>query len=264
MLRVGPLTIGTLDDWAPSTGSTVSWRPSAVAHTKASQAPISDVPVSYMQAQHIRGYCEQKAKGLDYSRLMVVSCQQPGQCDIRAANYVINAHLRRHDTYRSWFQYNGNGQIIRRTIQDPADIEFVPVHHGELTLPQIREIVQNTPDPLQWGCFRFGIVQGCDHFTFFASVDHVHVDAMIVGVTLMEFHLMYAALVGGHALSSYRRQAATTTSAADNTRSAPPSRWSRPRFAPGRSSPKVLTVAFLIFHSHLVTHRNPVTRILSP
>lgn len=199
MLRVGPLTIGTLDDWAPSTGSTVSWRPSAVAHTKASQAPISDVPVSYMQAQHIRGYCEQKAKGLDYSRLMVVSCQQPGQCDIRAANYVINAHLRRHDTYRSWFQYNGNGQIIRRTIQDPADIEFVPVHHGELTLPQIREIVQNTPDPLQWGCFRFGIVQGCDHFTFFASVDHVHVDAMIVGVTLMEFHLMYAALVGGHA-----------------------------------------------------------------
>lgn len=109
MLRVGPLTIGTLDDWAPSTGSTVSWRPSAVAHTKASQAPISDVPVSYMQAQHIRGYCEQKAKGLDYSRLMVVSCQQPGQCDIRAANYVINAHLRRHDTYRSWFQYNGNG-----------------------------------------------------------------------------------------------------------------------------------------------------------
>lgn len=199
MLRVGPLTIGTLDDWAPSTGSTVSWRPSAVAHTKASQAPISDVPVSYMQAQHIRGYCEQKAKGLDYSRLMVVSCQQPGQCDIRAANYVINAHLRRHDTYRSWFQYNGNGQIIRRTIQDPADIEFVPVHHGELTLPQIREIVQNTPDPLQWGCFRFGIVQGCDHFTFFASVDHVHVDAMIVGVTLMEFHLMYAAVVGGHA-----------------------------------------------------------------
>lgn len=145
------------------------------------------------------GLLRAKAKGLDYSRLMVVSCQQPGQCDIRAANYVINAHLRRHDTYRSWFQYNGNGQIIRRTIQDPADIEFVPVHHGELTLPQIREIVQNTPDPLQWGCFRFGIVQGCDHFTFFASVDHVHVDAMIVGVTLMEFHLMYAALVGGHA-----------------------------------------------------------------
>ncbi len=72
--------------------------------------------------------------------------------------------------------------------------------------------------------------QGCDHFTFFGCVDHVHVDAMIVGATLMEFHLMYAALAGGHAL--FRATAGgvvTTTSAADNTRSASTSRRSRPR-----------------------------------
>ena len=58
-----------------------------------------------MQAQHIRGYDDQKAKGLDYSRLMIVSCDAPGRCDIRAMSYVINAHLRRHDTYRSRFEY---------------------------------------------------------------------------------------------------------------------------------------------------------------
>ena len=48
-----------------------------------------------------------------------------------------------------------------------------------------------TPDPLNWDCFRFGIIQSADHFTFYASIDHVHVDAMIVGVTLMDFFMMY-------------------------------------------------------------------------
>jgi mycolipenoyl-CoA---2-(long-chain-fatty acyl)-trehalose mycolipenoyltransferase / long-chain-acyl-CoA---trehalose acyltransferase len=198
-LRVGPLAVGTLLDWEPSAGKTVSWEPSVTARAKALHAPVSNVPVSYMQAQHIRGYCEQKAKGLDYSRLMIVSCDQPGQCDIRAVNYVINAHLRRHETYRSWFGYTDDGQIIRRTMQNPEDIEFEPVQHGELTVPQIRELVVSTPDPLQWGCFRFGVIQGEDHFTFYVSVDHVHVDAMIIGLTLMEFHIMYGALVGGGA-----------------------------------------------------------------
>jgi mycolipenoyl-CoA---2-(long-chain-fatty acyl)-trehalose mycolipenoyltransferase / long-chain-acyl-CoA---trehalose acyltransferase len=196
-LRVGPLAVGTAAEWEPTTGSTVSWQPSPAARAKALQARVSTVPVSYMQAQHIRGYYNQKAKGLDYSRLMIVSCDIPGRCDIRAATYVINAHLRRHDTYRSWFEYCGDGQIVRRTMQNPADIEFVPIEHGGLTLAQARELIVSTPDPLQWGCFRFGIVQGEDRFTFYASIDHVHVDAMIVGITLMEFHLMYAAVMGG-------------------------------------------------------------------
>ena len=97
---------------------------------------------------------------------------------------------------------------------DADDIEFVPTRHGELTLEQARELVVSTPDPLQWDCFRFGIIQGEDHFTFYVSIDHVHVDAMIVGITLMEFHMMYPALVGGKCSPSRcRRRAATTTSA---------------------------------------------------
>jgi mycolipenoyl-CoA---2-(long-chain-fatty acyl)-trehalose mycolipenoyltransferase / long-chain-acyl-CoA---trehalose acyltransferase len=196
-LGVGPLAVGKLAEWAPAAGAAVSWQPSPATRAKALQAPVSNVPISYMQAQHIQGYLDQKAKGLDYSRLMIVSCDTPGQCDIRAVTYVINAHLRRHDTYRSRFEYTGDGQIVRRTIENPADIEFVPIRHGELSLSQLRELVISTPDALQWDCFRFGIIQGADCFTFFASIDHVHVDAMIVGVTLMEFRLMYAAIVGG-------------------------------------------------------------------
>jgi hypothetical protein len=187
-----------LNDWQPSVGSTVTWEPSPASLEKAAQAPRSDVPVSYMQGQHIRGYYHQKDLGLDYSRLMVVSCDAPGRCDIRAMSYVINAHLRRHDTFRSRFSYDGDGPIVRHTMEDPADIEFVPVRHGKLTLEQARELVVSTPDPLQWDCFRFGIIQGEDHFTFYVSVDHVHVDAAIVGGTLTEFYMMYLALMGGN------------------------------------------------------------------
>jgi hypothetical protein len=192
------LAVGTLGGWEPNTGSAVSWEPSVAAREKAAQAPVSAVPISYMQAQHIRGYYDQKARGLDYSRLMIVSCEAAGRCDIRAMSYVINTHLRRHDTYRSWFEYSGDGPIAHRAIEDPADIEFVPTRHGELTLEQVRELVVSTPDPLQWDCFRFGIIQSEDSFTYYASIDHVHVDATVVGVTLMEFYLMYTALVAGN------------------------------------------------------------------
>ena len=196
-MRVGPLGLGTLFDWRPAAGNTVSWEPSSATRDKVSHAPVSAVPVSYMQAQHIRGYAEQKAKGLDYSRLMIVSSDVPGRCDIRTANYVVNAHVRRHPTYRSRFEYVDGGRIVRRTLVDPADIEMVPVRHGERTLDQIRELAISTPDPLQWGCFQFGVIQAADRFTFYASVDHVHVDAMFLSAMLMEFQMMYGALVSG-------------------------------------------------------------------
>jgi hypothetical protein len=130
---------------------------------------------------------------------MVLSCDMAGRCDRRAIDYIINAHVRRHETYRSWFEHADDGHLIRHVIDDPADIQLVAVDHGDLTLPQVRELLTQTPDPLQWDCFRFGIIQGKSHFTFFASIDHVHVDAAVAGVTLMELYFMYNALVAGGA-----------------------------------------------------------------
>ncbi|KKC00352.1 acyltransferase [Mycolicibacter arupensis] len=198
-MRVGPLALGTLSDWEPEPGPTVVWQPSAAALAVAQAAPVNAVPASYMQEQHIRGYIDQTAVGLDYSRLMVLSCDMAGRCDRRAIDYIINAHVRRHETYRSWFEHADDGRLIRHVIDDPADIQLVAVDHGELTLPQVRELLNETPDPLQWDCFRFGIIQGKSHFTFFASIDHVHVDAAVAGVTLMELYFMYNALVAGGA-----------------------------------------------------------------
>ena len=111
-------------------------------------------------------------------------------------NYALNAYLRRHDTYRSWFEYSGSGDIVRRTIPDPEDIEFEPIDNGEMAVTDVRKHIVDIPSPLEWGCFTFGIVQSADHFDFYASIDHVHGDAALIGITMLEAHGMYTALVG--------------------------------------------------------------------
>jgi 2-O-sulfo trehalose long-chain-acyltransferase len=132
------------------------------------------------------------------SRLMIFTWEVPGRCDIRAMNYAINAHIRRHDTYHSWFEYREGRHIVRHTIADPRDIELVPTQHGQLTPKELRDHI-STPQPLQWDCFVFGVVQSDGHFTFYASIAHLCVDPMIVGVLFTEIQMMYAALVGGDA-----------------------------------------------------------------
>jgi len=190
--------ITTLHDWIPDPGSVVCWHASPAANAKARRAPISPVPPSYQQAQHLRRYCDHAARSLDLSRLMIFTWDLAGRCDVRAMNYVINAHLRRHDTYHSWFEFQDAEQIVRHTIADPADIELVPIEHGDMSPADLRGHI-SSPQPLQWDCFLFGVIQSDDHFTFYASIDHLCVDPMIMGVLFIEIHMMYRALLGGDA-----------------------------------------------------------------
>jgi hypothetical protein len=129
--------------------------------------------------------------------LLIFSWDVAGQCDIRAMTYVINAHLRRHDTYRSWFEVTDADPIVRHTISDPTDIEFVPTVHGKTTPAEWRGYILATPNPLQWDCFRFVLIQRSDHFTFFVCVDHLHSDMMSISVAFAEIRTMYAALLDG-------------------------------------------------------------------
>lgn len=190
--------ITTLRDWTPQGGTVICWHASPAAKAAAAAAPASPVPPSYQQTQHLRRYSDHAARGLDMSRLMIFTWDIPGRCDVRAMNYAINAHIRRHDTYHSWFEYRDDRDIVRHTIANPADIELVPTRHGQLTAEELREHI-STPQPLQWDCFFFGIVQSDGHFTFYASIAHLCVDPMIVGVLFTEIHMMYAALIGGDA-----------------------------------------------------------------
>lgn len=198
-MLIGPVEIASIDEWEPGPGSLTSWQPTQSSLAKAEQAPISDVPPSYIQARHLRGFAEQAARGVDHSRLFIAACRIGGQCDVRAMTHVINAHLRRHSTYRNWFEYRDADHIVRHTMDDAADIKVVATPHGPLTAQELRDQVVSTPDSLHWDCFRFGIIQDKEHFTFYASIDHLHVDGQFVGVGLMEFQAMYSALAAGGA-----------------------------------------------------------------
>lgn len=188
-----------IQNWDDAPGKHVSWGPSPSTVAKVAEAPVSDVPASYQQAQHLRAYREHTARGVPMARLTVPVWNMDGQCDMRAMSHVINAYLRRHDTYHSRFEFTVDDRIVRRKLRSPRDLRFVPTDHGVQTCDQWREHILDTPGPLQWDCFRFGIIQRTDHFTCYMSVDHVHVDATFLGLMLIEIHLMYAALVSGGA-----------------------------------------------------------------
>ncbi|MGA9492827.1 MAG: condensation domain-containing protein [Mycobacterium sp.] len=196
-MRIGKITVGALDEWTLAPGSVISWHPTAASIAKVRQAPVSSVPVSFMQGQHLRNYTERTAAGQSFSRQIIGSCDAAGHCDIAAMDQALNAYLRRHDTFRSWFAHAGDGEFIRHSITDPADIEFEPIEHGYMTVEQIHEHVTSIPNPLEWGCFTFGVVQGENHFSFFAAMDHVHGDATLIGTTMLEANGMYSSLSGG-------------------------------------------------------------------
>jgi hypothetical protein len=155
------------------------------------RADLDTLQPSYQQAQHLWAAYFGEQFGRDLPRLMVVGWDIPGVCDVDAMTRVINSHLRRHDTYHSSFEIE-SGTIIRRTIADPDDIEFVPAPLGVMDEQQIRtRALTATPDTLQWDCFTFGVVQKADHFTFYASVDHLHIDGMSAAVIFLDIHHSY-------------------------------------------------------------------------
>ncbi|MCV7368909.1 acyltransferase [Mycolicibacterium duvalii] len=196
-MRIGKITIGALDEWSLQAGAVTSWHPTAASADRARRAPVSAVPVSYMQGQHLRNYCDRTDAGLTFSRQIIASCEVSGVCDITAMDHAVNAYLRRHDTFRSWFQGTDDGDFVRHTLEDPADIEFVPTEYGTMTVDEIHAHVVGIPSPLEWGCFTFGIIQNTDRFTFFAAMDHVHGDATLIGTTMLEANGMYSAYSGG-------------------------------------------------------------------
>ena len=193
------VAITAIGDWTGEPGELISWHPSPASRARLAAAPVSPIPVSYQQEQHLRAFRSHTARGTEMARLNTPAWDLPGHCDVRAMSHVINAYLRRHDTYHSWFEFGDDDAVVRRTARSPRDITLAPVAHGALSAAQWREHVLATPGPLQWDCFSFGVIQRRDHFTFYLAIDHLHTDAMFMGLVLTEIHLMYTALTGGRA-----------------------------------------------------------------
>ena len=89
------VAIRTIHDWMGSSGVLTSWNPSAASLAKLRNAPVSSVPVSYQQSQHIRAFRSHERNGTDMARLNIAERDMPGKCDVRAMTHVINAYVRR-------------------------------------------------------------------------------------------------------------------------------------------------------------------------
>nr|WP_231994658.1 condensation domain-containing protein [Mycobacterium sp. ACS4054] len=151
--------------------------------------------MSYQQSQHLRYYRRQVSLGRDIPRLCIGAWEIRGVCDVDAMTHAVNSHVRRHDTYHDRFDFDDNDEIRRYVIPDPAEITLAPADLGRMAPVQIRKLILDTPDPLQWDCFSFGIVQGEDRFTMVIAVDHLRADGMSAGVIFLDIQTAYFAAV---------------------------------------------------------------------
>lgn len=182
--------LGPITSWQPGDGDVTTWTASSASRRLMQLTATDPLPPSFQQTGHLRVAFYGGALGRELPRLMVLAWDIPGVCDVAAMTQAITAHVRRHDTYHSAFEFE-NETIVRRTI-DADDIEFVPTSFGRMSSEQIRtHALTTTPRTLAWDCFTFGVIQKADHFTFYASVDHLHIDGMSAGVVFLDIHLMY-------------------------------------------------------------------------
>lgn len=190
--------LGTVDDWTAE-GTVISWYPTATTHANAAAAQYHPAPVSYQQSQHLRYYRRQVSLGRDIPRLCIGAWEIGGICDVDAMTHAVNSHVRRHDTYHDRFGFGDNDEVLRYVIADPEAIALEPTDLGKMSPLEIRKMILDTPDPLQWDCFSFGIIQGADRFTVVIAVDHLRADGMSAGVIFLDIQTAYfAALQKAH------------------------------------------------------------------
>jgi hypothetical protein len=84
------------------------------------------------------------------ARLCIGAWDIVGMCDILAMMYVLSTRIFAGTTRTTaGFKYKNAENIVRRTIRDSADIEFVLTENGEMTSADVRAHILATPGPLQ-------------------------------------------------------------------------------------------------------------------
>ncbi|MGI9124000.1 MAG: condensation domain-containing protein [Mycobacterium sp.] len=192
------VAIGSISSWKPGRGPVTTWTASPASREIMAHADRDPLPASFQQAQHLRTANFAKNLGRTVPRLIMAGWDIDGWCDIAAMTEAINAHIRRHDTYHSAFDVYGKDAetIVRRTIDNPERIEFVPTALGFMEEDEVRAHVNTaTPGTLEWDCFTFGVIQKADHFTVYANVDHLHSDGSSAVLIYRDIDETYKALI---------------------------------------------------------------------
>ncbi|AYJ48548.1 condensation domain-containing protein [Rhodococcus sp. P1Y] len=202
------VSFGLIGDWKPEPGLVTTWKPSADTIARVHAAPPHPVPASHIQEEYLKSAYRNRDSGFRFSRLCLVTFDIFEPLDSEAMTQAVNAFVRRHDTFASWFDVDDDG--VERHVTDVETIELVPTEHGRFDDQEsLREHVQNTtPGPTSWDCFSFGVVDRGSEFTVYAAVDHLDTDGISQALTVFELRWLYldaakGALDAGPCLGSY-------------------------------------------------------------
>ncbi|MGW4366622.1 condensation domain-containing protein [Nocardia takedensis] len=189
---------GFFDEWHPEAGTLVAWSASPRSRAEAAAAPSHPAPPSHQQEEYLRAAHRNASRAGRGSRLCMMAFDLPGVADHAAMTTAVNAFLRRHDTFSSWFAVGAGGQITRHVL-DAERIRFTPTDHGVFRdAESVRAHIQDiTPGPLEWNCFSFGMISRPGSFTVYAVVDHLHTDGVAQAVTFLDLFALYSAAAAG-------------------------------------------------------------------
>ncbi|BDU01633.1 condensation domain-containing protein [Nocardia sputorum] len=196
------VNFGFIDEWQPTAGRLTSWRAAPESLAAARRAPAHPAPPSHQQEEYLRTAHRTADAGFRVSRVCMIAFTIPGVPDRAALTRAIEAFLRRHDTFWSWFVSTAADEVERRVL-DPADIRVVPTEHGVYTdSDAIRaHVLAETPGPLEWDCFSFGIIEHAESFTVYAAVDHLHTDGVAQALSCVDLLTLYGSELSGRTLT---------------------------------------------------------------
>ncbi|MCP2195537.1 condensation domain-containing protein [Williamsia deligens] len=192
------IDFGLIDEWTPAPGRVTTWSATPAAVTAASAAPPHPVPASYQQQAYLRAARRNENAGFRFSRLCLISFDIGGRLDVDAMTRTVNAFIRRHDTFLSWFDIDDDDTVTRHVIE-PDGVELAPVDHGDFADSEsiLAHVQTTTPGPFHWDCFTVGVIEHENDFTVYFAVDHLNSDGVSQALACVDLISLYGSSVGG-------------------------------------------------------------------
>jgi len=192
------IDFGLIDQWTPPSGRLTQWAPSEHGILLSRSASEHPVPPSHQQQAYVQAAARNTDIGYRFSRLCVMTFDIDGPLDTDAMTTAVNAFVRRHDTFRSWFRMDQDDNVIRHIVDKDA-LDMVAIHLADhATGDQVRHYAQNTvPGPLEWACFAIGAIDRGTSFTVYVAVDHLHSDGMSQALCCADLLTLYHAATHG-------------------------------------------------------------------
>lgn len=191
---------GLLPDWIVPPGTATVFHVTPATLDAIHSAPPRPVTPSCIQQRHFVDAAGSQT-GKRQSSYAVVAFDIHDAYDEALVAKIFRDHLRRHGTYHTWVEHDGEGYtgrtIAPELIEVEAGHELYPTEGGtELQ----RWVDVEFPDIAEWDMFRLIAIRPQDpqdHFTLAFAVDHFYIDGVSLGVLIYELVAAYRAARAG-------------------------------------------------------------------